>query len=196
MLGEQFRNVSIVPQVITVMRAEAQTPWPGEETAWTHWKKAKTTVESCRWNWELLQTQIRQTKNLRSTNWDYLCMQERKKGKSSHKNWSECSCVLWWWNRSDTWARTACSGLRLSSLPSALQSTGHTGMCCLFGLSHSELGFQSDLVLVFISWLSLSPVFFKKQQGSFPQGLHAMAELSPLRNSNGARHLPKVKQVH
>lgn len=28
MLGEQFRNVNIVPEVITAMRAQAQTLWP------------------------------------------------------------------------------------------------------------------------------------------------------------------------
>lgn len=84
MLGEQFRNVNIVPQVITVMKAKAQTPGLREETAWTHWKKAKITVE--------LQMKSRAFANRlgKPKNSDlpaeinyYLCMHKRKKGKKN-----------------------------------------------------------------------------------------------------------------
>lgn len=99
MLGEQFRNVNIVPQVIAVMKAEAQAPWPKRRDSLDTLKKAKITMEICKWNQQLLQTQIRQSKKFRLTSWDKLLSVhawEKKGGKSSHKNWSECSCVLWW----------------------------------------------------------------------------------------------------
>jgi len=46
--GEQFRNVNIVPQVITVTRAEVQNPWPERRgwAAWTCWKKAKISASA------------------------------------------------------------------------------------------------------------------------------------------------------
>lgn len=74
-------------------------PLAWEETAWTHWKKVKLKIESCRWNQELMKTKIRQTKNFRSTSWDKLLsvhVWEKKGEKYSQKNWSVCSCVLWW----------------------------------------------------------------------------------------------------
>lgn len=191
MLGEQFRNVNIVPQVITVLRAEGQIPWPGEETGWTHWKKAKITVESCRWNGELLQTQIRQTKNPSDLPAEVICacMREKRGKKIFSQKLIRVQQFLWWWHRSDTSACTACLGWRFSSLPSALircKALNTRGCGACLGSARMSLVFQSDLVSVFISWLSLSSVFFTKKpqktnKGGFPQSLHAMAELPPQR---------------
>lgn len=64
-LGEQFRNVNIAPQVITGVRAEVQNSWleSRAEAGWTCWKRPKAFVQPCRWKQEPFKRKLRESKN-------------------------------------------------------------------------------------------------------------------------------------
>lgn len=133
MLGEQFRNVNIVPQVITVMRVEAQTPWAWEKRQPGHagrklkqlWRAADEIESFCKHRLG------KQKNSALPAEIICACMREKKGKKIFSQKLIRVQLFLWWWNRSDTSACTAWLGLRLSSLPSAfhhVQSTEHIGM--------------------------------------------------------------------